>query len=317
MFDFIKIALWEDLFAGWVVVASLAAGASLLLVTRRFTRIELKLQERLKYLETVSTIETESPLDDGDDAFREQGVESIQTRFRAMRRLVYPVICLAWLFLVCLPLLDKIPAALLSFLFGTVTIMVGIAARPFIENVIAGVVLAFTQPLRIGDTLLIDDHWGTVEDISLTYSIIKVWDWRRYIIPNNQLLNKNFINYSLTDTFQWSYVEFWVSYEADLDEVKRLAMEATASSSAFAAYEDPSFWVMEMAKDGIRCWVAGWVDTPADGWALTHDIRTKLSMSLHRHGITCHGFHHRVQVDAPQNLPNRTGRDAVSKGKSV
>ena len=199
-----------------------------------------------------------------------------------------------------MPLLDKIPAALISFLFGTVTVMVGIAARPFIENVIAGVVLAFTQPLRIGDTVLIDDKWGKVEDISLTYSIIQIWDWRRYVIPNSQLLSKDFINYSLIDTYQWAYVEFWVSYEADLEQVKKLAMEATAASPAFVDYEDPSFWVMGMGKDGIRCWIAGWTDTPADGWALTHDIRTTLSMSLHRHGITCHSFNHKIQREPVQ-----------------
>ncbi|MBT6180227.1 MAG: mechanosensitive ion channel [Deltaproteobacteria bacterium] len=317
MIELIRISLVENIFAAWVLVASLVATMLIVLVSRRFALIERRLQDRLKHLESVSTIQTDSPLDDGGETFREHGLESIQTRFRVMKRVVYPVVCLAWLIAICVPMLDKIPAALLSFLLGTVTVMVGIAARPFIENVIAGIVLAFTQPLRIGDTLLIDGHWGKVEDISLTYSIIQVWDWRRYIIPNSELLNKNFINYSLVDTFQWSYVEFWVSYEADLDEVKRLAMEATASSSAFVAYEEPSFWVMEMAKDGIRCWVAGWVDTPADGWTLTHDIRTTLSMSLHRNGITCHGFHHRVQADAPQTLPHFSGEGPVPKSESV
>ncbi|MEC8496226.1 MAG: pyridoxine 5'-phosphate synthase, partial [Planctomycetota bacterium] len=119
-------------------------------------------------------------------------------------------------------------------------------------------------------------------------SVIRIWDWRRYVIPNSQLLQQDFINYSLTDSYQWAYVEFWVSYEADLSLVEKLASDATAASGAFVDYEPPSFWVMEMGKDGIRCWVAGWTDNASDAWALTHDVRTKLAMALHAHGITCH-----------------------------
>lgn len=292
----------------WGLTVTASALIAFILVRYRLKGMESKLHGRLKRLQTVSTVETDSPLDDGGDNFREQGLEGILTRFRALRRILYPLLGLLWAFLIGLPLLDKMPAALISFLFGTITVMVGIAARPFIENVLAGVVLAFTQPLRIGDTVLIDDKWGKVEDISLTYSIIQIWDWRRYVIPNSKLLQKDFINYSLIDTYQWAYVEFWVSYEADLDLVKKLATDSAAGSSAFVNYEEPSFWVMEMAKDGIRCWVAGWTDTPAEGWALTNDIRTTLSMSLHREGITCHSFHHRVQADAPQHLPNLAGK---------
>ncbi len=300
MTDFFSNTLPTGGWLAWGLGVTFAMGLVFSVVGLRLKKMEKKLQRRLERLKTVSTIETDSPLDDDGDQFREQGVESIHTRFRGLRRILFPILALVWGTLVVMPLLDKIPAALISFLLGTVTVMVGIAARPFIENVIAGVVLAFTQPLRIGDTVLIDDKWGKVEDISLTYSIIQIWDWRRYVIPNSQLLSKDFINYSLIDTYQWAYVEFWVSYEADLDQVKELAMEAAAASPAFVNYEDPSFWVMEMGKDGIRCWVAGWADTPADGWALTHDIRTMLSMSLHRHGITCHSFNHKIQSEPVQ-----------------
>jgi len=317
MINFVKDSLTDGTLVVWSVAVTTVSVLMFALVRRRLKSTESQLHSRLERLKTFSTIETDSPLEDGGASLREQGLESIQTRFRALRRLVYPALVLVWLFLICTPMLDKIPAALLSFLLGTVTVVVGIAARPFIENVIAGVVLAFTQPLRIGDTVLINDHWGKVEDISLTYSVIQIWDWRRYIIPNSQLLQKDFVNYSLVDTYQWAYVEFWVSYEADLEVVKELAMKATTSSRAFVDHEPPSFWVMEMGKDGIRCWVAGWADTPADGWALSHDIRTSLSMSLHREGITCHSFNHRIQADAPEKLPKSITVNDASKGKTV
>ena len=288
----------------WSLIVTLIIGLTYLLVRRRLLRTEARLHKRLDKLENTTTIDTESPIEDQQEYFKEHGLESIHTRCRAVRRVIYPILYLSWLFLICFPLLDRLPAALLSFLFGTVTVVVGIAGRPFIENVIAGVVLAFSQPLRIGDTVDIEGHWGKVEDIALTYSVIRIWDWRRYIIPNSQLLQQDFVNYSLVDSYQWAYVEFWVSYDAYLEQVKKLAIEATAKSGAFVDYEPPAFWVMEMGKEGIRCWTAGWTDSPGEAWTLTHDVRTNLSMALHKHGITCHNFNHRIQSEPPQNLPN-------------
>ncbi len=289
----------------WILSVTIMVTVVYWFIRMRLKRTESKLHRRLERLENTTTLDTDSPLEDQEEVFKEQGLESIQTRFRAVRRVLYPILFLGWAFLISFPLLDRVPATLLSFLLGTITVVVGIAARPFIENVIAGVVIAFSQPLRIGDTVLIEGNWGKVEDISLTYSIIRIWDWRRYIISNSQLLQKDFINYSLTDTFQWAYVEFWVSYEADLDRVQELAKESTAASGSFVDYEEPSFWVMEMGKDAIRCWVAGWADTPADAWTLTHDVRTKLAMALHANGITCHSFNHHVQSEPPAQFPGR------------
>ena len=286
----------------WFLTVTLVVLAAYGLIRLRLKRHEAKLQKHLENLENTTTLDTESPIEDQEEYFREHGIESVHTRFRAVRRVLYPILVVIWGFLACMPMLDKVPAAVMSFLLGTITVVVGIAGRPFIENVIAGVVIAFSQPLRIGDTVLIDDNWGKVEDISLTYSIIRIWDWRRYIIPNSQLLQKDFINYSITDSYQWAYVEFWVAYEADLELVEKLACEAVMASNAFVDYEPPSFWVMEMGKDGIRCWVAGWADTPADAWTVTHHVRTKLSMALHARGITCHSFHHRVHNHAPEQV---------------
>ena len=86
------------------------------LVRARLNRTESKLHRRLEHLKNVSTIDTESPLEDHGDSFREQGLERLHTRFRGLRRVLYPTLFLAWLFLVSMPLLEKMPAALLSFL---------------------------------------------------------------------------------------------------------------------------------------------------------------------------------------------------------
>ena len=64
---------------------------------------------------------------------------------------------------------------------GAAGIIVGLAARPVLTNLIAGIQLAITQPIRIGDAVIVENEWGWVEEITGTYVVIKVWDWRRSV----------------------------------------------------------------------------------------------------------------------------------------
>jgi small-conductance mechanosensitive channel len=232
-------------------------------------------------------------------------MESIETRFNMMRRVLLPALGALLLFVLVIPLLSGAPSALLSLLVAVVAVVAGIAARPFLENLMAGVIISFTQPVRIGDTVLVDGFFGTIENISLTHTTLKVWDWRRYMVPNSAMLAKEFVNYSIIDRFQWAYVEFWVDPRTDLDEVRDIATKAALTSPRFADYEEPRFWVMEMGKEGVRCWVAAWADTPSDAWQLGHDIRTELVRRFRDSSIRTHGYQHHWDAGpkAPPSSP--------------
>jgi len=279
----------------YVVLISLLLVLVWIVVRRIIRSTEDVLQVKAKQREDFETIHTESPVDDLEKQSREVAQDSIKSRFSLVRLLINPLIAIAWGSLVLIPFLDRVPANVASFVVGTLTIVVGIAAKPFLENIFAGVVLSFAQPFRIGDTVNIDGHWGTIEKIERTFTVVRIWDWRRYVIPNSKLISKEFVNYSSEDSYQWAYVEFWVSYDADLDQVEALAAEATRNSKYFVDYEPPRFWVMEMGKEGIRCWAAGWTDSPSDAWALTHDLRTNLIKSFRQNDIRCHVYHHEFQ----------------------
>ena len=93
------------------------------------------------------------------------------------------------------------------------------------------------------------------------------------------------MNYSLHDNYVWQHVEFFVEPDADLEMVETLALCATEESEHFGQYEPAQFWVMKMDKDAICCWVAGWTDSPAGAWSLSHDIRRALAFKLKAAGI--------------------------------
>ena len=276
----------------YIGLIGVVGSLSLWWLRRRLRKTELQRKERLKQVREFEAVGTDSPLNDPHKDAQRKGLHSIGTRFTIMRRVLVPCVSVAILVALSFPFLGRLPSTVISLLVAATTVVIGIAAKPYVENLISGIVITFSRLIRIGDTVLVDDHYGTVEDISTTHTTVKIWDWRRYAIPNASMLNKEFINYCVNDTFRWVPIEFWVDYSADLELVKRIAVHAAAKSSDFADYEPPRFWIMDMTKEGIRCMVAAWADSPPEAWALSGEARTELIREFQTHGITTHSYHH-------------------------
>jgi small-conductance mechanosensitive channel len=248
-------------------------------------------RQRSKQLErrrVLDPIETESPFGKPLEVAQDRGLESIEHSATVTRRLVVPLIVVLTAGLACLPLLSSVPATAVSAVVALVTVVLGVAARPLIENAMSGLVVSYSNLIRIGDTVRVEDMYGTVEDITMTHTTIKLWDWRRLIVPNAKMLQQSFYNYSVFDKYQWAYVEFWVAYDADLAEVEELARQAAKASKYFADYEPPHLWISGLDREGINCWLAGWADSPSDAWYLRHEMRLNLAKALRERGINVH-----------------------------
>jgi len=224
-----------------------------------------------------------------------EAIERIEETFTVSRRIVIPLILAVTALLACLPFMDQAPAATLSIIAGVATLLVGIAARPVIENAVAGLMISYSRTINIGDTVTLEGHYGTIEDISATHTTVKAWNWNRYLIPNSKMLAMDFENLSLGDEDIWSHVPFIVGYDADLTTVEEVAREAVKSSPNYAGSEPPRFWYSDLRPEGVVCWVAGWAKTPSQSWALTSDTRRGLVTGFQRAGIQVHS--HRLLVD--------------------
>ena len=80
---------------------------------------------------------------------------------------------------------------------GVASIIAGLAARPVLSNLLAGVQLAMTQPIRIDDAVIVEGEWGTIEEITSTYVVVKCWDLRRLIMPLSHFIEHPFQNWTL------------------------------------------------------------------------------------------------------------------------
>ncbi|QHI68660.1 mechanosensitive ion channel family protein [Tichowtungia aerotolerans] len=230
-------------------------------------------------------------------AVREQQIRRMESRISITRRTLIALFLLSGISISAIPYLAQLAPAVLPIIIAAVSVVIGVAAKPIIENITCGLVLCFGKLARIGDTVVIDDVYGTIEDFTLTHSVVKRWDSLRYVVPNSSMMTKEFVNYSLYDNNRWVYVEFWIDYQADMELVERLAKESPLGSQYYSDREPPRFWVAETGREGVKCMVVAWAVTPADGWMLSHDIRKALVFKLKQHDIITHTHH--IHMDRP------------------
>ncbi|MDE1976359.1 MAG: mechanosensitive ion channel [Elusimicrobia bacterium] len=103
---------------------------------------------------------------------------------------------------------------------GLAGLVLGMAAKPTLSNLIAGIQIALTQPIRIGDAVFIYDEWGWIEEIGTTYVVVRVWDLRRVVVPLSYIIENPFQNWTKTTANLLGYVYLYVDYTVPVDEIR-------------------------------------------------------------------------------------------------
>ncbi|EOD79560.1 hypothetical protein D515_01354 [Grimontia indica] len=255
-------------------------------------------EKRLRRLKNFNSVQTSLPKAEGQIGEIDAAVEKIENRFSIIRKITFFFIFIVLGLALSLPFLNSMPAAMVSLMVAVSTTVLGFAAKPVIENIIAGVVLSLSKAIRVGDTVVIEDQYGTVEDISLNHTIIKLWNWKRLIIPSSKMLSLELESFTYNDTYIWVHVEFYTSYENDLELVRQMAIESVQSSKHFISQESPDFWVMNLDKDAYQCWVAGWTNSATRAWNLASDIRTGIAVRFQAAGIKTHNVQVKMEPRA-------------------
>jgi len=113
---------------------------------------------------------------------------------------------------------------------GVAGIVAGLAARPVLNNLFAGVQLAMTQPIRIDDAVIVENEWGTIEEITSTYVVVRLWDWRRMIVPLSYFIEKPFQNWTREGSALIGSAFLYVDYRAPVDTVRKKLSEIVKQS---------------------------------------------------------------------------------------
>jgi small conductance mechanosensitive channel len=193
------------------------------------------------------------------------------TRYRVLRRSLMATIIILGILsaLLVVPQVRTLAGGLLasSALIGLV---VGLAAQRPLANFVAGIVIAFTQPLRLGDRVTVDDSEGTVEEIGLTYTFIKTDANERLVIPNEKLASDTILNSTIVSPEKLAEVTVKVPLERDLNAVVDLLRSETAG--------DPrSEVIVSSLVDGATVTVRTW----APDAEAAEQAATDLSLRAH------------------------------------
>ncbi|HEX7852142.1 MAG TPA: mechanosensitive ion channel family protein [Sphingobium sp.] len=154
------------------------------------------------------------------------------TRIRILYRVAQFIIgfLILSLMLIMIPGVRTVGVTLMASA-GLAGLAVGAAAQPALKNLIAGIQMALSEPIRLDDVVIVEGEWGRVEDIKLTYVVVRIWDDRRLIVPVSYFLEKPFQNWTTSTSDLLGTVFLYVDPSADVERIRARFIEAVKANS--------------------------------------------------------------------------------------
>jgi small-conductance mechanosensitive channel len=164
---------------------------------------------------------------------------------------------------------------------GVAGVVFGLAAQPVLSNLIAGVQLALTQPIRLEDAVTVQNEYGWIEEINATYVVIRLWDLRRLILPLNFFIQQPFYNWTRQAAKTIGSVVLYLDYAAPVDVIRKKAtelVEQTKQDNATVV----NVQVTNTSRDAIELRVLVNSDSTNTTSNVCADLREKLIAFLHQ-----------------------------------
>jgi small-conductance mechanosensitive channel len=234
---------------------------------------------------------------------RLQGVDELTPSLRVLLGKIGRIALLLFAALIAMQGLG-IDLTALTVLSGAVGVGVGFGLQKVVSNFISGIIILMDQSIKPGDTITLGETFGWIRELRARFVSVITRDGREYLIPNEDFITREVINWSFSDRFVRLDVPFGVSYDSDPHEVSRLAIEAAASvervdSSRYA----PVCWMTGFGDSSLDFLLRFWIDDPQKG--LTN-IRGKVLLALwdtfQEHGIAIPYPHREVLMKTPVTI---------------
>jgi small-conductance mechanosensitive channel len=165
---------------------------------------------------------------DAPDNLRARRIQT-QTKVLARSAMVLIVLIGSGAALMTLPLLRQVGTSLLAA-GGFAGLVLGFAAKPVLSNLLAGLQIALTQPIRLDDVVIVQNEWGQIEEITGTYVVVRLWDQRRMVVPLQWFIENPFQNWTRTSSAILGSVLLWTDYRLPVDSVRRQAEQLCRQS---------------------------------------------------------------------------------------
>ncbi len=145
---------------------------------------------------------------------------------------------------------------------GFLGIVLGLAAQSSLGNVFAGLVLVFSQALRVGDMVEYEGEVAVIEDIKLTHTILRLRDGRIIVIPNSNMLNSRIVSYTMIEEKVAATVTVGISYESDLNDAIKAMLEAAHEHPKVLSKPAPLVVITGFGDFSINLKLLAWINDP-------------------------------------------------------
>jgi small-conductance mechanosensitive channel len=206
----------------------------------------------------------------------------VQTRVQMLRRLIVFAVLVVAVAAILLNFQEvrQIGTGLLASA-GLAGVIAGFAAQKSLSTIIAGLQIAITQPMRIDDVVVVESEWGAIEEITLTYVVVRVWDQRRLIVPITYFLEKSFQNWTRNSSDLIGTVFFYADFQIPIDELRAESRRVVEASSLW----DTRVFVLQVTdfkSDSVEIRILASAATAKELFDLRCEIREKILGFLQR-----------------------------------
>jgi small-conductance mechanosensitive channel len=212
---------------------------------------------------------------------------AVNTKFRVLTRVLVLLVMVVTTgaVLTTFPAIRTIGAGLLASA-GVAGLVIGLAARPFVETALASIQIALTEPINLDDVLIVEGEWGRVEEICATYVVVRIWDDRRLVVPLTYFLDHPFQNWTRRTADITGVVAVTVDYRTPVDGVREALRPVIESHPKW----DRRFWNVQITDADARGMTLRVLCTAADAsmaWDLRCDVRESLIAWLNANHPEC------------------------------
>ncbi len=239
---------------------------------------------------------------------RVQQVDELTPSLRVLIGKIMRIALLVFAFLVAMSSLG-INLTALTVLSGAVGVGIGFGLQKVVSNFISGIIILLDRSIKPGDTISLGETFGWIRELRARFVSVITRDGREYLIPNEDFITREVINWSFSDEYVRLDVPFGVAYSSDPHEVTRLAIEAAGGVGRVdSRFNPPVCWMTEFGDSSINFLLRFWISDPQKG--LTN-IRGQVLLALwdtfKEHGISIPFPHREVIMKTPVTIARSPG----------
>lgn len=213
---------------------------------------------------------------------------SLKTILVFLRRIILSAIIIVGVSITLFSAFPNLGTAIASIFVaaGFASIVIGLAAQSTLSNILAGMMIALSQPFVLNDAVMFNNEFCFVEDIRLTYTVLRTWDNRRLMVPNSLIQSQTVVNYTAIDSTVLVPIFVTISYKSDSQKAMALLVDiAKKHPSCLPIGDLPNAVIMDFDTTGVKLRLLSRAKDQSTAFTMTRSILSDVKKEFDRNGI--------------------------------